>query len=212
LKIGASTEVEMKEKKACRGCAACDPRSGGGGIVPGGGVAYLRAGLKPTTKVANETSRRMDIVRRALEELIRLIVENAATRARSVNKEGATDFDSTRSDQMRTRGSPGSSTDEGARGRRWRTPRASRDSAHHGSDHCREARGEGRLRRCPSGGDTYYRFHSKIAREALPGRQGLLGFSASWSADERDGVICLQARLSRLRRIPKYIELYRNKA
>jgi chaperonin GroEL len=80
LKIGAATEVEMKEKKARVEDALHATRAAvEEGIVPGGGVAYLRAGAKlDTLKPANEDQQTgIDIVHRALEEPIRLIVENA---------------------------------------------------------------------------------------------------------------------------------------
>jgi chaperonin GroEL len=80
LKIGASTEVEMKEKKARVEDALHATRAAvEEGIVPGGGVAYLRATSKlDTLKPANEDQQTgIDIIRRAIEEPIRLIVENA---------------------------------------------------------------------------------------------------------------------------------------
>ncbi|MCS7176978.1 MAG: chaperonin GroEL [Candidatus Kapabacteria bacterium] len=80
IKIGAATEVEMKEKKARVEDALHATRAAiEEGIVPGGGVAYLRAmavldGLNPE----NEDQRTgINIVRRALEEPIRQIVANA---------------------------------------------------------------------------------------------------------------------------------------
>ena len=80
LKIGAATEVEMKEKKARVEDALHATRAAvEEGIVPGGGVAFLRAAKKlDGLKVDNEDQQTgVDIVRRALEEPIRLIVENA---------------------------------------------------------------------------------------------------------------------------------------
>jgi chaperonin GroEL len=80
LKIGAATEVEMKEKKARVEDALHATRAAvEEGIVPGGGVAYLRASTKlDSVKTANEDQvTGVNIVRRALEEPIRLIVENA---------------------------------------------------------------------------------------------------------------------------------------
>jgi chaperonin GroEL len=98
LKIGAATEVEMKEKKARVEDALHATRAAvEEGIVPGGGVAYLRAALKlDTLKAANEDQQTgIDIVRRALEEPIRLIVENAGQEGSVVVnkvKEGKDDF------------------------------------------------------------------------------------------------------------------------
>jgi chaperonin GroEL len=98
LKIGAATEVEMKEKKARVEDALHATRAAvEEGIVPGGGVAYLRAALKlGSIKVDNEDQQTgVDIVRRALEEPIRLIVENAGHEGSVVVnkvKEGKDDF------------------------------------------------------------------------------------------------------------------------
>src|SRR5450759_2006038 len=80
LKIGASTEVEMKEKKARVEDALHATRAAvEEGIVPGGGVAYLRAIPKlAEVKTANEDQQTgVEIIRRALEEPIRQIVANA---------------------------------------------------------------------------------------------------------------------------------------
>lgn len=80
LKIGASTEVEMKEKKARVEDALHATRAAvEEGIVPGGGVALLRTidALKDV-KTANEDQKTgVDILRRALEEPLRQIVANA---------------------------------------------------------------------------------------------------------------------------------------
>lgn len=80
LKIGAATEVEMKEKKARVEDALHATRAAvEEGIVPGGGVAYLRAASKLNNlKAANEDQETgIEIVRRSLEEPIRQIVANA---------------------------------------------------------------------------------------------------------------------------------------
>jgi chaperonin GroEL len=80
LKIGAATEVEMKEKKARVEDALHATRAAvEEGIVPGGGVAYIRASAKlDSVKTANEDQvTGVNIIRRAVEEPIRLIVENA---------------------------------------------------------------------------------------------------------------------------------------
>jgi chaperonin GroEL len=98
LKIGAATEVEMKEKKARVEDALHATRAAvEEGIVPGGGVAYLRAAGKLTSlKAANEDQETgIEIVRRALEEPIRQIVANAGVEASVVVnkvKEGKDDF------------------------------------------------------------------------------------------------------------------------
>jgi len=98
LKIGAATEVEMKEKKARVEDALHATRAAvEEGIVPGGGVAYLRAAAKlANIKTANEDQDTgIEIVRRALEEPIRQIVANAGVEASVVVnkvKEGKDDY------------------------------------------------------------------------------------------------------------------------
>jgi len=83
IKIGASTEIEMKEKKARVEDALHATRAAvEEGIVPGGGVALIRAlaGLNGAfhKKMDNDDVRTgVDIVRRALEEPLRQIVQNA---------------------------------------------------------------------------------------------------------------------------------------
>jgi chaperonin GroEL len=84
IKIGASTEIEMKEKKARVEDALHATRAAvEEGIVPGGGVAYLRTIHKlEGIKVENDDQKiGVDIIRRALEEPIRQIVENAGVEA-----------------------------------------------------------------------------------------------------------------------------------
>ena len=80
LKIGAATEVEMKEKKARVEDALHATRAAvEEGIVPGGGVALLRV-VNKLDKVKNDNQDIMlgvNIVRRAIEEPIRQIVFNA---------------------------------------------------------------------------------------------------------------------------------------
>ncbi len=80
LKIGAATEPEMKEKKARVEDALHATRAAiEEGIVAGGGVAYLRALPQlETAKTENEDqSIGVTIVRRALEEPLRQIANNA---------------------------------------------------------------------------------------------------------------------------------------
>jgi chaperonin GroEL len=80
LRVGAATEVEMKEKKARVEDALHATRAAvEEGIVPGGGVALLRA-LPALDKLKLENSDEqvgVNIVKRALEEPIRQIAENA---------------------------------------------------------------------------------------------------------------------------------------
>ena len=79
VKVGAATETEMKEKKARVEDALNATRAAvEEGIVPGGGVALLRT-AKAIDKLKLEGDEKVGamIVRRALEEPIRQIVENA---------------------------------------------------------------------------------------------------------------------------------------
>jgi len=80
LNIGAATEVEMKEKKARVEDALHATRAAvQEGIVPGGGVALLRAALKLDTSVTTETDiiLGIEIIRKALGAPARQIIENA---------------------------------------------------------------------------------------------------------------------------------------
>jgi chaperonin GroEL len=79
INVGAATEAEMKEKKARVEDALHATRAAvEEGIVPGGGVAFIRAqkGLK-TLKLEAEEQIGVDIIRRAIEEPLRMIVQNA---------------------------------------------------------------------------------------------------------------------------------------
>src|SRR5512136_1077933 len=79
IKVGAATETEMKEKKARVEDALHATRAAvEEGIVPGGGVAYLRC-LPALKKVKAEGDRQtgVDIVMKALEEPIRQIAQNS---------------------------------------------------------------------------------------------------------------------------------------
>ena len=79
IKVGAATETEMKEKKARVEDALHATRAAvEEGIVPGGGVALIRA-QKALDKLEVEGEQRfgVDIIRRAIEEPLRQIVANA---------------------------------------------------------------------------------------------------------------------------------------
>ncbi|MBA3542114.1 MAG: chaperonin GroEL [Deltaproteobacteria bacterium] len=79
IKVGAATEVEMKEKKARVEDAMHATRAAvEEGIVPGGGVALIRC-IKFLDKLTFEDDRRygVNIIRRALEEPLRQISGNA---------------------------------------------------------------------------------------------------------------------------------------
>ncbi|MDD7303380.1 MAG: chaperonin GroEL [Bacteroidaceae bacterium] len=80
LYVGAPSEVEMKEKKDRVDDALCATRAAiEEGIIPGGGVAYIRAqkALDALTGENADENTGIQIVRRAIEEPLRQIVENA---------------------------------------------------------------------------------------------------------------------------------------
>jgi chaperonin GroEL len=80
IKVGAATEVEMKEKKARVEDALHSTRAAvEEGVVPGGGVALLRAQAKARAVVGDNHDQQIgiNILVRALEEPIRQIVANA---------------------------------------------------------------------------------------------------------------------------------------
>jgi chaperonin GroEL len=80
INVGAPTESEMKEKKARVEDALHATRAAvEEGIVPGGGVALIRAqkALKTLKLTESDEQIGVDIIRRAIEEPIRIIVQNA---------------------------------------------------------------------------------------------------------------------------------------
>jgi len=80
INVGAATESEMKEKKArVEDALHATKAAVEEGIVPGGGVAYIRAQstLKALRVDDGEERIGVDIVRRALEEPLRMIAQNA---------------------------------------------------------------------------------------------------------------------------------------
>jgi chaperonin GroEL len=80
LYVGAPSEVEMKEKKDRVDDALCATRAAiEEGIIPGGGVAYIRAQEKLSNVKGDNADEEtgISIVRRAIEEPLRQIVENA---------------------------------------------------------------------------------------------------------------------------------------
>jgi chaperonin GroEL len=81
INVGAATETEMKEKKARVEDALHATRAAvEEGIVPGGGVALLRAqSVLDKVKGTEDEKIGVEIVRRALEEPIRMIVQNAGS-------------------------------------------------------------------------------------------------------------------------------------
>ena len=100
INVGAATETEMKEKKARVEDALNATRAAvEEGIVPGGGVAYLRC-LPALDKMKLEGDMKMgvDLVKRSLEEPIRQIANNAGQEGSVVtekvrNEKGAFGFD-----------------------------------------------------------------------------------------------------------------------
>src|SRR6187551_2559967 len=98
LYVGAATEVEMKEKKDRVDDALHATRAAvQEGIIPGGGVAYIRAidALKDLTGDNEDQTTGVNIIRLALESPLRTIVSNAGLESSViVNKvrEGKKDF------------------------------------------------------------------------------------------------------------------------
>jgi chaperonin GroEL len=99
IKVGAATETAMKEKKARVEDALNATRAAvEEGIVPGGGVALLRASTKiDSLKLDGDEKVGAMIVRRALEEPIRQIVENAGL-------EGSVIVEKVKAEKILTRG------------------------------------------------------------------------------------------------------------
>ncbi len=97
IKVGAATETEMKEKKARVEDALHATRAAvEEGIVPGGGVALIRAQSSlDSLKLSDEQRFGVQIIRRAIEEPLRQIVQNAGLEGSIVVnkvKEGKDDF------------------------------------------------------------------------------------------------------------------------
>ena len=93
IKVGAATEVEMKEKKARVEDALHATRAAvEEGVVPGGGVALVRAraGINDLTGDNHDQDMGINIMRRAMEEPLRQITSNAGDEASVVvnNVEG----------------------------------------------------------------------------------------------------------------------------
>ena len=80
IKVGAATETELKEKKArVEDAMHATKAAAEEGIVPGGGVAFLSAikALEKTKLEDDDEQIGVNIIRRALEEPLRQIVQNA---------------------------------------------------------------------------------------------------------------------------------------
>jgi chaperonin GroEL len=98
LYVGASSEMEMKEKKDRVDDALSATRAAvEEGIVPGGGVAYIRA-LQNITDLTGENEDEtigIQIIKRALEEPLRQIAQNSGKEGAVIVqrvKEGTEDF------------------------------------------------------------------------------------------------------------------------
>src|SRR5205807_887030 len=106
VKVGAATETAMKEKKARVEDALNATRAAvEEGIVPGGGVALLRAASAiDKLKLEGDEKVGAAIVRRALEEPIRQIVENAGL-------EGSVIIEKVKAEKTPTRGFDADSMD-----------------------------------------------------------------------------------------------------
>lgn len=98
LYVGAATEVEMKEKKDRVDDALAATRAAvEEGIVPGGGVAYIRAiaSLEKLKGINEDENTGIQIVKRAIEEPLRQICANSGIEGSIVVqkvKEGSADF------------------------------------------------------------------------------------------------------------------------
>jgi chaperonin GroEL len=98
LYVGAASEIEMKEKKARVEDALSATRAAvEEGIIPGGGVAYIRAikAIEKLTADNEDQNTGIAIIKRALEEPARQIVENAGMEGSVVVqkiKDGKDDF------------------------------------------------------------------------------------------------------------------------
>jgi len=98
LYVGAASEVEMKEKKDRVDDALSATRAAiAEGIVPGGGVAYIRAisALEGLKGLNEDETTGIEIIKRAIEEPLRQIVANSGKEGAVVVqkvKEGKGDF------------------------------------------------------------------------------------------------------------------------
>jgi chaperonin GroEL len=98
LYVGAASEVEMKEKKDRVDDALCATRAAiEEGIVPGGGVTYIRAidSLENLKGENDDETTGIEIIKRAIEEPLRQIVANAGKEGAVVVqkvREGKEDF------------------------------------------------------------------------------------------------------------------------
>ena len=129
IKVGAATEIEMKEKKARVEDALHATRAAvEEGIVPGGGVALIRASAAlDKLQVSDEEAVGVNIVRRAFEEPVRWIANNAGEEGSVVldkvaSGKGAFGFNAA-AGSSRTSSRPASSIRRRSCARRCRTRR-----------------------------------------------------------------------------------------
>jgi chaperonin GroEL len=88
IKVGANSELEMREKKdrvddaVCATRAACEE-----GIVPGGGLTFLKAFVSMPTSDDKDIQTGIDIVRNSLNSVFDKIVENAGENPQEIGQE-----------------------------------------------------------------------------------------------------------------------------
>ena len=88
IKVGANSELEMREKKdrvddaVCATRAACEE-----GIVPGGGITFLKAFLEMPTSDNKDENVGIDIVKSSLTSIFDKIVENAGYNPKEIGRE-----------------------------------------------------------------------------------------------------------------------------
>ena len=174
IKVGAATEVEMKEKKARVEDALHATRAAvEEGIVAGGGVAYLRAraNLKGLKGDNHDQEAGIKIVLRALEEPLRQIVANAGDEQSVVlNKvvEGKGNFGFNAADR-RVRRSGGDGCGRSDQGHALRAAERGVGGRAHPDDRC-----DGR--RAPEGRKVDgWRRHGWNGRHGRHGRHGHVG-------------------------------------
>ena len=156
VKVGAHTETEMKERKARVEDALHATRAAvEEGIVPGGGVALLRAAAAlDGLKLPGDENAGVRLVRRALEEPLRQIARNAGQEGSVVvekvrNQTGAFGWLQRRDRQVRgpAQGRRHRPREGRAHGPRARRERRRPDAHHRGRDRRQAREEEGRRRR-----------------------------------------------------------------
>ena len=133
IKVGAATETEMKEKKArVEDAMHATKAAVEEGIVPGGGVALLRASkVLDSLKLEGDQKIGVNIIARAIEEPMRWIADQRGPRRLDRRAEGRRSSTTSPASTRRPRSTrtwcrPASSTRRRSCARRCRTPRRSR--------------------------------------------------------------------------------------